>query len=109
MYEEAAMKARPEKLRRENIRSNEARPGLEATVASLFKDSVAPARLGEARVSCSTRLRARAERPMAARTRKTPRQEVKRRRRAPSTGADMGDMRTMDWTRARIFSRWLQA
>ena len=55
-------------------------------------------------VSCRARLPAKASKPMKARARNTPLQDMNFSRSAPRTGAAVGDIKTMDWTIAKIGS-----
>ena len=98
------MNAIVDMLGKEDRPTRDEKPGFLATVHSLPNAfSIEPV-LRLSIVSCRARLPAKASRPMKAKAKNTPLQDMNFSRSAPRTGAAVGDIKTMDWTIAKIGS-----
>ena len=98
------MNAIVDMLSKENKESRDEKPGFLATLQSLPSACSIEPVLRLSIVSCNAMLPAKASRPMKAKAKNTPLQDMNFSRSAPRIGAAAGDMRTMDWTIAKIGS-----
>src|SRR5271157_1268152 len=98
------MNANADMLGKENRMSRDEKAGFLATVHSLSSACSIELVLRLVIVSCNAMLPAKASRPTKAKTKNSPLQDMNFSRSAPRTGAAAGDMRTMDWTIAKIGS-----
>ena len=91
------MNANADMLGKENKMCRDEKPGFPATLQSLHSACSIELVLRLVIVSCNAMLPAKANRPMQAKTKNFSRS-------APRTGAAAGDIKTMDWTIAKIGS-----
>ncbi len=98
------MNANADMLGKENKMSRDEKPGFPATLQSLHSACSIELVLRLVIVSCNAMLPAKANRPMQAKTKNSSLQDMNFSRSAPRTGAAAGDIKTMDWTIAKIGS-----